>query len=160
MVDKNGFDDYFRRFHKELVLLMTHYHLDLGQAEDVVQEAFVKMYHKNPHFDHPLAARSWLLKTCTHLALDRFRWAKRWRLSDTLVDELPSIDRAHQWEINQDLKSTLAMLGDKERMAVLLQHLMNMDQKEVAEVLAIPVGTVKSLVSRAMKKMSQKEQNR
>ena len=116
-------------------------------AEDIAQEAFVRLLERWPRvagYDDP---RAWLRQVATRMLISRARRRTVARLAlprlgAATSTEAPSADRV-------DLTAALATLPIGSRAVVLLHHVHDLSVEEVADVLRIPVGTVKSRLSRA-----------
>ena len=118
-----------------------------ADAEDVAQEAFVRMlerWQRIAEYDDP---RAWLRQVATRMLISRARRRTVARLAlprlgGATTTEAPTADRV-------DLAAALATLPIGSRAVVLLHHVHDMPVEEIAELLRIPVGTVKSRLSRA-----------
>lgn len=134
-----------------------------GDAEDVAQEAFVRAYR---HFDRlrdRARFRGWLVRIAFRLALDRSRAAKRRTQRETLWSQLPSVppnaeDLAASSEFQAHLDRAIDELPDKLRVVLLLSAMQGHSTDEVAALLALPPGTVKSRLFFARKKLAEKLQ--
>ena len=123
----------------------------VAEAEDVVQEAFVR------GLDHPrrlLGAdnpEAWLRTVAVNLARSRWRRARRLvGLAPRLVDEAPDDDRDGHIVLLQALRDLPA--GQREVIA--LHHLADLTVNEVADTLNVPTGTVKARLSRGRAALS------
>ena len=135
-------------------------------AEDLTQDVFLKIYSNLHSFD---AARGslpvWITTLTRNLLVDHFRRAKNLRITDSLdqgwdeAGELKPIDRleasgpsqhdmATRRELEKMVQGALAKVSPELREAVILRDLQDMDYREIAQVLGIPEGTVKSRISR------------
>ncbi|WP_184218447.1 RNA polymerase sigma factor [Granulicella aggregans] len=136
-------------------------------AEDLTQDVFIKVYKNLNSFDTQKGSfQTWMTTLARNLLVDHFRRTRLDRASDSLDaslgsdDDGPTIgDRLMDSGISQDkhvagleLKATiqdaLKQLSPELREAVILRDLEDMDYKEIAQVLRIPEGTVKSRISR------------
>ncbi len=136
-------------------------------AEDLTQDVFIKVYKNLNSFDLQKGSfQTWMTTLARNLLVDHFRRTRLDRASDSLDASLnceedgPTIgDRLIDQSISQDkhvsgleLKATiqdaLKQLSPELREAVILRDLEDMDYKEIAQVLRIPEGTVKSRISR------------
>jgi RNA polymerase sigma-70 factor (ECF subfamily) len=121
-------------------------------AADAAQEAFVKAYQGLAHFRQDAAFSTWLHRIATNAALDLIR-----RRSPTPPVELPldlpapdSLDTdVHRREIQRRIHAALGHLAPEFRVAVVLRDLEGMAYDEIARTLQVPVGTVRSRISRA-----------
>jgi RNA polymerase sigma-70 factor (ECF subfamily) len=131
-------------------------------AEDVTQEAFLRAYRALESFRGE-RFRSWLLRIVANAARDELRRRKRrpQRSLDEARDDpdMPSIDpvepglgpeqRAEQSDLRRVLEDALAQLPEDWRLVVLLSDVHGLSYDEVAESAGLPLGTVKSRLSRA-----------
>jgi RNA polymerase sigma-70 factor (ECF subfamily) len=121
-------------------------------AEDLTQDVFIKLYGNLASFD---AARgnfsTWITTLTRNLLVDHFRRSRQQRATDSppLVDQRTTpLQHVVRNQLQQMVQSALAKVSPELREAVILRDLHDMDYKEIAEVLAIPQGTVKSRISR------------
>jgi RNA polymerase sigma-70 factor (ECF subfamily) len=118
-----------------------------ADAEDLAQEAFVRLLERWPRIAEYDDPRAWLRQVATRMLISRARRrtvARRAlrRLAGAGTTEAPSADRL-------DLSAALATLPIGSRAVVLLHHVYDLPVDEVADLLRIPVGTVKSRLFRA-----------
>ncbi len=139
---------------------------DEHRADDMTQEAFARVYGKRKDFQHGSRFSTFLWRVATNLCLDELRRIKRRRefipLPETVDsgetnvwDELPSQgdapDRATVQEENAVLvREAVMKLPDHYRSVVVLRHYEDLKFREIAEVLDIPEGTVKSRMAEAL----------
>jgi RNA polymerase sigma-70 factor (ECF subfamily) len=137
---------------------------DPAAADDVAQESFIKAFRNISGFRGG-SFRAWLLKIVTNTAYDLFRQAKQHPIQplfpddeagdeiespDWLVDPSPSVEATvEQNEDAQRLYQLLDQLPEIHRSVLTLVDLYEMDYWEVAEILNVPMGTVKSRLARA-----------
>jgi RNA polymerase sigma-70 factor (ECF subfamily) len=130
-----------------------------SDAEDLTQEAFLKMYRNLASFDPAKGGfTTWLTTLTRNLLVDNYRRNRMDRVSDSLDETLDGEDEGatkasrladggksqEQLVSGQQLRAQIQAA----REAVILRDLEDMDYKEIAEVLGIPQGTVKSRISR------------
>jgi RNA polymerase sigma factor (sigma-70 family) len=132
-----------------------------SEADDVVQEAFVKAYGALPGFREGAAFRPWLLRIVANetrnLVRSRSRRSRREELA-TLPDSVlaageSALDPAVQAvsiERRAELVSALRELPEQLRLVVTCRYLLDLDEHETATVLGWPRGTVKSRLHRAL----------
>ena len=137
------------------------------QAEDLVQELFVRLVDKLKKYNHTGKFEAWLFRVAANMARDfaRKRSIKTVSLNIGADDERnsqfeyadnnqPAPDsRMVQLEANVVLQDALMQLSDQERELVLLRHYSDMSFKDIAADCGLPVGTVLSKVHRALKKL-------
>ncbi len=135
-------------------------------AEDLTQEVFLKVYGNLAAFDLARGTfQTWLTTMTRNLLVDHFRRSRAQRVTDSMDagwdgdEEMPLLqrladkgptqhDRAVQKEIEKMVQEALTRISPELREAVILRDLQDMDYKEIAAVLRIPEGTVKSRISR------------
>ena len=136
-------------------------------AEDLTQEVFLKLYRNLASFDVERGSfQTWITTLARNLLVDHFRRTRLERASDSLdasfsgdddgatlgdrlADPHPSPEsHAAGMELRVRIQQALAQLSPELREAVILRDLEDMDYKEIAQVLRIPEGTVKSRISR------------
>lgn len=123
-------------------------------ADDACQEALIKIVRNLPRFDGRSSFGTWAYRIATNASLDELRKRERRPKLDQR-DDTP-IDRADERSAQRVdnvgdrlvLDAALADLPDDLRAAVVLRDVANLDYSEIAEVLDVPVGTVKSRISR------------
>jgi len=161
--DVDAFSILVRRYQDRLYSVALNYVYNPEDAVDVVQESFVKAYTKLHGFDSASAFYTWLYRIAINTAIDFLRKRKS-RYADSLDDEKyseigfepeskdPAVDPekvAARHEQARNLKNAIAKLSEKLRTVTILHDVEGLSQEEVAGILKVPVGTVKSRVSRA-----------
>jgi RNA polymerase sigma factor (sigma-70 family) len=133
---------------------------DRDTAEEAVQQTFLQAWRAARSFDPLREPGPWLATIARRVAIDLHRREARRaaeRLDDAsaadaaVVTLPPDVERLHDvWEVRQ----ALAELPEDERRLVTLQHLRGLSHREIAEQLAVPVGTVKSRSHRAHRRLA------
>jgi RNA polymerase sigma factor (sigma-70 family) len=132
-----------------------------ADAEDVVQEAFVKAYRALDRFREGAPFRPWLLRIVANEAKNRRRAAgRRARLALRLAEDRPSGDAAPSPEVailaeeeRVTLLDVMSRLRDEDRMVIAYRYFLDLSERETADALGCPAGTVKSRLSRALVKL-------
>ncbi|MGE0452658.1 MAG: RNA polymerase sigma factor [Vicinamibacteria bacterium] len=135
-------------------------------AEDVVQEAFLKAYRRIGQFEDRAAFGSWLHRIAANCAYDLLRARARKREDaadgdasgadrlDGFAAETPSADRAVlSGQISRRLRAALARLSPQERAAFTLRHFEERPIREIGELLGLDEGAAKHSVFRAVRKL-------
>jgi len=159
---------------RELELLLAEnaplaYHVALAvlrnpaEAEDVAQEALIRAYRNFHRLRDARRFRGWLVRVSFRLALDRSRSARRRELRETvwaqpeLRPPVPSVeDIAASRQFQQRLARALDDLPDRLRLVILLTAIEGHSIDEVAALLDVPAGTVKSRLFAARKRLAEK----
>lgn len=119
---------------------------DHGEAQDVVQEAFVRAWDRRREFLADGAPEAWIRTVAMRLAVSRWRRARRW-LELVRRNPLPEHTPGPGPE-RAVLVAALRELPEAQRMAVVLHHLCDLSVEQVASETGAPVGTVKARLSR------------
>ena len=142
-------------------------------AEDLTQDVFLKVYRNLTGFDPAKGAfTTWLTTLTRNLLVDHFRRTRQDRatdsldasshegedgptMADRLADSRPNqMQQVAQAELRVRIQHALKQLSPELREAVILRDLQDMDYKEIAAVLKVPEGTVKSRISRGRAEMA------
>jgi RNA polymerase sigma-70 factor (ECF subfamily) len=153
--------------HKRVYAICYRFTGDATEAEDVTQDVFLKVYRNLRGFDSQKGSfQTWITTLTRNLLVDNYRRTRLDRssssldeslssdedgptMSDRLADPRPSQeDRYAGLELRAAIQHALKKLSPDLREAVILRDLEDMDYKEIALVLKIPEGTVKSRISR------------
>jgi len=164
--DSVAWAELVKAHHRRIYALCYRFTGSPHDAEDLTQDVFIKVYGNLTTFDLNRGSfQTWLTTLARNLLVDHFRRTKQQRVTDSmdagwdeseelpLADRLASAgptqhDRAAQKEIARMVQEALTKISPELREAVILRDLQDMDYKEIAQVLHIPEGTVKSRISR------------
>jgi RNA polymerase sigma factor (sigma-70 family) len=154
-------DDAFQRAAEELWMPVYRFALaltnDLGEADDVAQEAFVRLWRTRARIDWSESAVSWLLVAARRVAQDRFRrLARELRLRP--APPVPVGIDATTVERFVDLRGQLAALTAHERAAILLSSAEGWSTEEIGAALGISDGAVRAAASRGRAKLARDAQ--
>jgi RNA polymerase sigma-70 factor, ECF subfamily len=133
-----------------------------ADAEDVAQEALLQAFRKFHELRNPARCRSWIVRISFRLALDRWRSARRRELRETAWcapanSPLPTAeDIAASKEFEARLANALDELPEKFRLVLILSAMEGYTLEEISRLLGIPMGTVKSRLFFARKKLAEK----
>ncbi len=130
-----------------------------AEAQDLTQEVFVRVFRTLKSFRSAEGSfATWLARVTRNLLIDHYRRTRQERVTDSIEDQLPTLehvgtaerpDRALAGrEASEILQAALQKLSPDLREAVILRDLQEMEYREIAEVLGIPEGTVKSRINR------------
>jgi len=119
-------------------------------ALDATQEALIAVTRGLHRYDGRARFTTWLYRVATNAALDELRRRKRRpaavELSEDRVAAQPGVESAVAARL--DVDAALAALGPEFRAAVVLRDLCDLDYAEIADILAVPIGTVRSRIAR------------
>jgi RNA polymerase sigma-70 factor (ECF subfamily) len=145
--DSTAFEHLIRRHQDRMWAVAVRTLGDRDQAKDAVQDALVKAYRGAAAFRGDAAVGTWLHRITVNASLDLIR---RRRPSVELTEEsLPSPDQSlEQVELRAWLDAALRALSPEHRLAVVLVDVEGLPVAEAAELLRVPIGTLKSRCSR------------
>jgi RNA polymerase sigma-70 factor (sigma-E family) len=149
-------DDLYRRHAPDAVRLAYLLTGDRALAEDLTQEAFVRMFGRFRDLRNPDAFGAYLRKTVVNLTRSHFRRVKverayvaRERTMSTTTSSQPDVAaRDEMWQ-------ALLRLPERQRTAVVLRYYEDLSEAQTADAMRCPQGTVKSLVSRGLDRLRQ-----
>ncbi|GMW02708.1 MAG: RNA polymerase sigma factor [Candidatus Hydrogenedentota bacterium] len=162
--DRWAFEKLVKRYERPLYNYLRRMTGDPTDAEDVFQETFLKVYSHLNRFQEGRPFKPWLYRIATNTARDFLRHKRRRpqvslddedgarpSLLDTLAASLPSPSSLLASRENVErLEKAVAGLSEIHRAVFLLSRYEGLPYSEIAEVLDIPVGTVKSRMNKAV----------
>lgn len=133
---------------------------DEAVAEDILQETFLRVYNYADSFDRGQPLEPWLYRITVNLAYSWANRAKRWvRFFQGALERLRSDshrdpeEAAEAGETREVLKHAIDALPDSHRVVVILYYLQGLSVSDIAYVLGVPEGTVKSRLHYAREKL-------
>jgi RNA polymerase sigma-70 factor (ECF subfamily) len=176
--DRELFALLVRRYEAELYNYLRRYLADAEMAEDVFQATFLQVHLKCDQFEEGRKFRPWLYTVATNQAIDARRRAKRHRMVsldrlatgndggeagrmlDLLASEEPDpLAQLDERERREQVQQTLEELPELMQQLVHLVYFQGLKYREAAEILDIPVGTVKSRMHAAIHRLSEAWKN-
>ena len=165
--DAVAWDEIVQRYHRRIYNICYRFAGSADDAQDLTQEVFIRMYRTLNSYDVGRGAfMTWVTTLTRNLLVDHFRKTKLDRLTDSLdttasnnpdtmtlgeriPDDGPAPDLGVQSRETRDaVHQALQKLSPELREAVILRDLQDMDYREIATVLKVPEGTVKSRINR------------
>src|SRR4051794_32645548 len=163
-----------RRYERELYGYLRRYLGDASLAEDVFQNTFLQVYVKSGQYEAGRPVRPWLYTIATNQAIDALRRNGRHQavsldmkhaepmdgevnsLTDMLQSRAPDpLDAAHGSEQRERIRASVDQLPDFLRQVLILAYYQGLKYREIADILGIPVGTVKSRLHAALVKLQE-----
>lgn len=166
--DAAAWEDIVHRYQRRIYNICYRFAGSAEDADDLTQEVFIKMYKTLDSYDVERGAfTTWVTTITRNLLVDHFRKGKHDRLTDsldatpgqeeegrTLGEQIQDKSRVspdeqvRSREAGEAVHEGLQKLSPELREAVILRDLQDMDYKDIAEVLKVPEGTVKSRINR------------
>jgi RNA polymerase sigma-70 factor (ECF subfamily) len=149
------------RHYRRLYRLSLSYLRQPDDALDTVQEVFVKAVEHAPRWDGSSDAGPWLTRVTVNLSIDRYRRTRRrnqtfaplvndGRLPEAAVGDPSPEQHAHGRLIGARISRALLALPERQRAVFVLRHYEDMSLEEIARLLSMNLGTVKSSLHRAL----------
>jgi RNA polymerase sigma-70 factor (ECF subfamily) len=140
--DESAFAELLERFRRPVFSLIYRMIGDREQAEDLAQESFVKAFNNLDTYNPSYRFSSWL-----------FKIASAEREEETRIvleshDESPEQEML-ALELGSEIEEAIARLRPEYRTAVILRHIESRPYEEIAEIMDVPIGTVKTFLHRA-----------
>lgn len=127
---------------------------DIHSADDLVQDCLERAWSRKHLYDTSQRIRPWLFSIMHNIYANNARSYHRMPALSTLNTDDESVDATQDSDLSlRDLERSLALLSNEHREVLLLVGLEQLSYKEVADVLAIPLGTVMSRLTRAREKL-------
>lgn len=146
------------REHQSMVFSLAYYFMrDREVAEDLAQEVFLDLHQNLSSIQSAAHLTFWLRKVTSHRCIDQARRQKaRPQVSLEDVPEPVAATESSDPFLSERLRRVVAALPEKPRMVVLLRYQEDLDPAEIAEVLEMPVNTVKSHLRRSLAMLREK----
>lgn len=141
------FERYRQRVYRTALAIVR----DPAAAEDILQDCFLKVYANARRIDARRPLAPWLYRVTVNLS---YTWLTRARNQRTPLEQVSDVlhspmkqapdQLTEQSEIRQNVRQAIAELSLDQRVVVVLYYLNNLSLQDIAEILDLPVGTVKS----------------
>ena len=150
---------------------------DREQAEDLAQETFVRVFNNIDRYDPRFKFSSWIFKIATNLTIDHIR---RKELNTVSIDGSRNAVTAEQIEatsitiasddenpeelleakeLGEEIEGAIGKLRPEYKAAILLRHVEGREYQEIAEILSLPLGTVKTYIHRGRNELREQLQH-
>ncbi len=154
-------DELYREHRRRALAIARRILRDADEAEDVVQEVFAKLYSQNVRFDGKAACTTWLHRILVNSSINSLRARKR---RDRLESPEPSCENPEAMaagsQRHQRLLEALGTLSEQHRLVVTLRDLRGYSYPDIARMLGVPEGTVKSSLNRGRTRLMKEMQAR
>lgn len=162
--DMDAFSELVTLYEKKALSFTYRMLKDLSDAEDAAQEAFLRVFDKIDSFRESSSFSTWFYTILNNICLDILR--KRARSADTVsINQTSSENDEYELQIEDSapgpyeqlqkataqelLEEALTKLSDEHRAVIIMRDINGLDYEEIAKVLDVSLGTVKSRISRA-----------
>lgn len=172
--DPNAFEQLVHRYRRELYNFLARFCGDAAMAEDVFQEAFLQLHLSAGTFDLSRRLKPWLFTIAANKARDAMRKSYRRQAApldariagsesqestyaDLMPSDIPPPDESLlNLETRQAVQKIVDAMPDNLRIVLMMSYFNDFPYKEIAEILDVPLGTVKSRLHAAVQHFAQK----
>ncbi len=164
--DQDNFLYLMKRYEKKLLRYIIRIsNLDKDEAEDILQEVFIRIYQNLNDFDLDLKFSSWIYRITHNQVISNYRKIKARPevivldkdngFLENLASDLDLAQEMNVKDIKNEVYATLIKLDIKYREVLILRFLEDKDYKEISDILKKPIGTIATLINRAKKQFKQ-----
>ena len=161
--DATGWEELVRLHTRRVYGLCYRFTASDAEAQDLTQDIFLRVFRTLKSYRSAEGSFvTWLTRLSRNLLIDHYRRTRQERLTDTIEDQLPTLEEHEHGtdtaarpdrllagrEASEILQGALGKLSPELRETVILRDLQEMEYREIAQVLKIPEGTVKSRLNR------------
>lgn len=150
--DQAAFESLFRRFEVDVFRWIVRIVRDASTAEDALVEAFLRAYRGRARFDPSRSFGAWMRRIATNAALDRLSSLRSEAGWSTTDDRMPA-PAGPDPDISASIVLAFRRLPPKLQIVATLALVEEQPYAEIADALGLPVGTVKSRVFRAIRRL-------
>jgi RNA polymerase sigma-70 factor (ECF subfamily) len=165
--------DYFEhlvdRYEKKLTIYVRRLTgLDAQSLEDILQEAFIKVYVNLNDYDPSYSFSSWAYRITHNEAINYLRKNKKVtivpletededgsNLIEVLKSEIDVAEEISRKDLVEKIRQAISVLPDKYREVLILRYMEDLDYQEISDILRMPMGTVATTINRAKEKFKQ-----
>lgn len=170
---ERAFAELIAQYHQPLYSLIARSLQDPADASDITQEVFIKVFRNIRTFHGDASLRTWLYRIALHEASNQRRWWKRHRKQEIAIDApccmqceadaegeaqplaatladggISPFDQAVREELRERVEAALRQVPEAFRTVVVLREIEGFTYEEIAEILEVNLGTVKSRLTR------------
>lgn len=172
--DSKAYEGLLKKYRNSVYNLVYRMVRDLEEAEDLTQEAFIKAFNSLASFNEEYAFSTWLYKIATNNCIDFFRKRKLQTYSldkpvqykdSEIQHEIPDPELNPEKSIlarerSRMIQEAIKTLPEKYYTAIILRHNEEKSYEEIAEILNLPLGTVKARIFRAREMLNKELKER
>jgi len=135
-------------------------------ADDILQDIFIKVYYNLADFDTNMSFSAWVYRIARNETISRYRkdsvrlHGNSVHIDDEILknlmkDDSDVIDKILEEEVREKIEEAVNNLDSKYKDVIILRYFEDKDYLEIADILQIPTGTVSTLLHRAKKKLKE-----
>lgn len=155
--DIKSFETIVKKYQNILLNYFYYLNANSQEAEDLVQDTFLKLYLYRDKYTPSAKLKTFLIRIARNTAIDFYRKMKPVSVDmqyDRNVDD-KDLNRSSQQLESEDLRKAINMLPEKSREVIVMSYFEELKYQEISEILEVPIGTIKSRMSYAMKQLKE-----
>lgn len=160
---RTAFEDLYEKYHTDLFQFVFYMVKDRQQAEDIIQEVYIKVLRSYDSFKGESSEKTWLFSIARHVTIDFFRKQKRKR--NRILDFFDWGEKGHLIKDDKELPEEIVLLNDEikkvykyldkcnidQKSVIILRYIQSFSIQETADTLGWSISKVKTTQHRAMK---------
>ena len=155
--DETALEDAYAAYGSSVLAYVSRY-VGRDEAEDVLQRTFLDVWRYAPRYDPRQRFTGWLFTIAHHRAVDTLRSRRHEVVDVETIRDLAGEDgreTLNRFADAADVRWAVAQLPEHERVVVVMAYFDELTQREIADRLDLPQGTVKAQASRGMRRLSE-----
>ncbi|MCR2820059.1 RNA polymerase sigma factor [Lederbergia panacisoli] len=155
--NKQAYTHIINKYKNQLYATILRMTKNPHDAQDLVQEAFIKVYYQLEKYNERGSFSGWFYSVAINHCMDEFR-KKRYKqveMTEKIMGKNPNHPEVVflKREENRQLEQLLSTLPEDERMIILLRYVNELSYEEISELVDVPISTVRNKLHRAKKKL-------
>lgn len=152
--DSRAFEELVRQMAEKLYAVARRLVGTHADAEDVLQQTFLRTWQKLPTLREPAKFEGWVYMILLNEARMHLRFRQRWRLAESEPEaSVPAGEEPGEMDRQEALQRALSKLTPEHREVVILHDIQDLGHEEIAEVTGVSIGTVWSRLHYARKRL-------
>ncbi|MEY3806037.1 MAG: hypothetical protein RIR69_849 [Actinomycetota bacterium] len=154
--DKGAIDALLRAHYNTVHAVCHRIVINSADADDATQMALIAIVRALPRFDRRSSVSTWIYRIATNAALDELRRIKRRPVPvDDTVLENTTLESTSTIDDQMLITSALRQIPEEYRVVLVLRHIADLDYEEIAAIVEVPVGTVRSRLARGRAQLTE-----
>lgn len=158
--DKQAFAVIIRSFERQIYTYCYYMLKNREEAEDALQEIFIKLYRSIQKYEHQVSFSSWLYKIAYYHCMDMFRKKSRQKKTLSLQKEIQELEHQHLQENIPEVEKLLMSLKVEEKHLLLLRAVEQYSFEEIGQIMECKPATLRKKYERIRKKLIREKKSR
>jgi RNA polymerase sigma-70 factor (ECF subfamily) len=158
--DDYAFEELVNRYKRKLFNLIYRLINDRNEAEDILQETFLRVYREREKYDPQFCFSTWVYTIALNLTKNELKKRSRFKFLELSIIKNDKIYSSEDKQNDSGLKNLLEdimnKLPVKYKTALVMREINQLSYEEMSDILKVPLGTIKSRVNRARRMLQKK----